>query len=362
MHADFRLLIINPGSKSSHIAIYDGELCIFERRVTHPDDECSSAIRVVDQTEFRTRSILELLDYEGINLSYLTAVCGKGGLLKPIEGGTYKVNAAMLYDLKTARYGEHVSNLGGIIAYEIASGLNIDAYIVDPVVVDELEDIARISGLPEIPRKSIFHALNQKAAARKAALELRQIYEELNLIVIHMGRGITIGAHQRGKVIDVNNGLDGDGPFTPERSGTIPTGDLVRLCFSCKYTMENLQKEMIGNGGLIAYLRTKNLIEIEARMKNGDAKAKEVYEAMAYQIAKEIGAMSTVLLGEIHAIVFTGNLANASHFTELIAKRVDWIADTLIFPGENELQALNEGVLRVLRKEELDKTYQSNEE
>jgi len=209
LESKFRTLIINPGLKSSQIGIFDHNRCIFERDIVH-ENMNTIHHRVTNQSEFRKQAILDMLAYEGINISKLTAVGGRGGLLKPIEGGTYKVNASMLYDLKTARYGEHVSNLGGIIAYDIASGLNIDAYIVDPVVVDELEDIARVSGFPEIQRKSIFHALNQKAAARKAAAYLRANYEDLNLVDIHMGRGITIGAHKKGKVVDVNNGLNGD--------------------------------------------------------------------------------------------------------------------------------------------------------
>lgn len=356
LESQFRTLIINPRLNSTHIGIFDHKRCIFEQDIVH-ENKNTPYQRVADQTVLRKEAILDILDYEGINISKISAVGAIGGLLRPIEGGTYKVNAPMLYDLKTAQYGEHVSNLGGIIAHDIASGLNIDAYIVDPVVVDELDDVARISGVPEIERKSIFHALNQKAAARKAAAQLRVNYEDINLIIIHMGRGITIGAHHKGKVIDVNNGLNGDGPFTPERAGSIPIGDLMQLCYSGHYTMEELIDRLTNSGGLIGYLQTANLLEVETRIKNGDTKAGLVYQAMAYQIAKEIGAMSAVLSGEVNAIVFTGILAEATTFTELISQRINWIADIFVYPGENVLNAINESVLRVLENIEESKEY-----
>ncbi|WP_087971629.1 butyrate kinase [Oceanobacillus rekensis] len=362
MQAVYRTLIINPGSDSTQIGVFDDERCIFENILHYQLEQTEHDSRVIDQSEYRKKQILERLDYEGINLSKLTAVCGKGGLLRPIKGGTYKVNRTMLYDLRTAMYGKHVSNLGAIIAYDIAEGLNIDAYIVDPVVVDELEDIARYSGIPEISRRSIFHALNHKAAARKAATTLQATYEKLNLIIIHMGRGITIGAHHLGRVIDVNNGLDGDGPFTTERSGGLPIGDVVRLCFSGQYSEEELLKKVIGNGGLMAYLNQTDVNEVESQMKLDDITKRKVYDAMAYQISKEIGSMGAVLSGDVDAIVFTGFLAYETELVEMVSKRVDWIADIMLFPGENELIALNEGVLRVLRNEEEVLYYPADEE
>ncbi|WP_431804916.1 butyrate kinase [Halobacillus andaensis] len=279
------------------------------------------------------------------------------GLLRPIEGGTYEVNEAMLEDLRNGYNGEHASNLGGIIANEIAKELNVKAYIVDPVVVDELKEIARISGVPEIPRKSIFHALNQKAVARRTAEDLGKSYNQSRLIVTHMGGGITIGAHADGKVIDVNNGLHGDGPFSPERAGTVPAGDLVSMCFSGQYYREEIMKKLVGHGGLMAYLDTNDGVEVEKMIDHGDQKAKLIYEAMSYQIAKEIGSMSAVLEGNVDAIALTGGLAYGKAFTEAISKRVSWISDVLIYPGENELEALNEGTLRVLNKQELPKHY-----
>ncbi|SFA72150.1 butyrate kinase [Lentibacillus halodurans] len=355
-----RVLVINPGSTSTKIGVFDNEHCIFEKTIRHSMEELSQYQHIIDQYAFRKRALLEQLDYEGINISKLNAVCARGGLLRPIEGGTYQVNESMLQDLKLGYNGEHASNLGGIIAYEIANGLNIPSFIVDPVVVDELSEIARVSGVPEIPRKSIFHALNQKAAARKAAKEIRKDYINLNLIVTHMGGGITIGAHKNGKVIDVNNGLHGDGPFSPERAGTTPVGDLVSMCFSGQYYRDELMKKLVGQGGLMAYLNTNDAVEVEQRINSGDHYAAHIYDAMAYQIAKEIGSMSAVLEGDVDTIVLTGGLAYGKRFTDLITDRVGWIADTIIYPGEDELQALNEGALRVLRGEESAREYLAN--
>lgn len=353
----YRILVINPGSTSTKIGVFDEETCIFEKTIRHTLDEIREFDRVIDQYDYRKKIILDSLHYEGINISKLSAVCGRGGLLKPIEGGTYEVNEPMLTDLKLGLNGEHASNLGGIIAHEIANGLNIPAYIVDPVVVDELEELARYSGVPDIPRKSIFHALNQKAVARKAAADINEKYENMNLIVTHMGGGITVGAHKKGKVIDVNNGLHGDGPFSPERAGTIPAGDLVSLCFSGQYYLEEVMKKLVGKGGLMAYLGTNDAVEVEKRIAAGDKLAKKTYEAMAYQIAKEIGSMGAVLSGKVDLIVLTGGLAYGKTFVEMITEHINWIADTVIYPGEDELQALNKGVLRVLHEEELPKVY-----
>ncbi|MFD2630775.1 butyrate kinase [Oceanobacillus kapialis] len=361
LQSTYRNLVINPGSTSTKIGVFENEICIIEKSIRHSGEELSPFPKIMDQYDFRKNVILEQLDYEGINISKLSAVCGRGGLLQPIEGGTYEVNDIMLHDLQTGFNGEHASNLGGIISHEIATGLNIPAFIVDPVVVDELADIARFSGVPEIPRKSIFHALNQKAVARKAARDLEKSYEEMNMIVTHMGGGITIGAHQGGKVIDVNNGLHGDGPFSPERAGTVPAGDLVSLCFSGEYYLDEIMKKIVGQGGLMAYLETNDAIEVEKRIAAGDTYAEEVYEAMAYQIAKEIGSMASVLQGKVDLIVLTGGLAYGKTFTEMIMKRVKWIADTAVYPGENELEALNEGVLRVLRKQEKPKVYPNDD-
>ncbi|MFD2045949.1 butyrate kinase [Ornithinibacillus salinisoli] len=357
MQQQYRILVINPGSTSTKIGVFDNDVCIFEKTIRHEMKTIAQFNKIIEQYDFRKEVILEQLDYEGINVSKLDAVCARGGLLRPIEGGTYEVNDTMLQDLQLGYNGEHASNLGGIIAHEIASGLNIPAYIVDPVVVDELDEIARFSGVPEIPRKSIFHALNQKAVARRAAKDMDKAYEDMKIIVTHMGGGITVGAHQNGRVIDVNNGLHGDGPFSPERAGTVPAGDLVALCFSGQYYRDEIMKKLVGNGGLMAYLHTNDAREVEEKITNGDKDAKRIYEAMAYQIAKEIGSMSAVLAGRVDAIVLTGGLAYGKTFVEMISNHISWIADILVYPGENELQALADGALRVLRHEELPKVY-----
>ncbi len=353
----YRILTINPGSTSTKIGIFDNEISILEKTIRHDTERINSYATIIDQFEFRKNTILETLDKEGINISKLNAVCGRGGVLRPIEGGTYAVNEMMLNDLRTGFAGQHASNLGGIIAYEIASGLNIPSYIVDPVVVDELEPIARISGFSLIERVSIFHALNQKAVARRVAKELGRKYAELNLIVTHMGGGITVGVHKQGRVIDVNNGLHGEGPFSPERAGTVPVGDLVALCYSGQYYRDEIMKKLVGQGGLVSYLGTNDAVEVEKRIEAGDEQAALVYEAMAYQVAKEIGAASAVLAGKVDAIVLTGGLAYGKGFVKSITDRINWIADTIVHPGENELQALAEGTLRVLRGEEIVKEY-----
>jgi len=354
---EYRVLVINPGSTSTKIGVFHNETLIFEKSIRYDVDEINQYKTISDQYAFRRQSILESLDEEGINLSKMSAVCGRGGLLRPIQGGTYKVNEAMLADLRKGYAGQHASNLGGILAHEIATGLNIPAFIVDPVVVDELEDVARVSGFPLIERKSIFHALNQKAVARRVAKELASTYEELNLIVVHMGGGITVGVHKHGKVIDVNNGLHGDGPFSPERAGTVPAGDLINLCFSGRYYRDEVMKMLVGKGGLAGYVGTSDAVKVQKMIEKGDQQTKLIFDAMAYQVAKEIGAASSVLSGKVDGIILTGGLAYSQSFTELIMSRVNWIADVIVHPGENELQALTEGALRVLRGEEEAKDY-----
>lgn len=357
---EYRILVINPGSTSTKIGVFDNERSIFEKTIRHDTEEIKQYKSIIDQYEFRKQTILAALDEEGINISKLSAVCGRGGLLRPIEGGTYRVNEQMLTDLRKGYSGQHASNLGGILAHEIATALNIPAFIVDPVVVDELDPIARISGFSLIERKSIFHALNQKAVARRVAKQLGKTYEEVNLIVAHMGGGITVGAHKQGRVVDVNNGLDGEGPFSPERAGTVPAGDLVSLCFSGEYYREEIMKKLVGQGGLVGYLGTNDAVKVEKMIEAGNEKAKLVYSAMAYQVAKEIGAASAVLAGKVDAIVLTGGLAYGKGFVKEIADRVNWIAEVIVQPGENELQALAEGALRVLRGEEKAKDYPGN--
>lgn len=353
----YRILAINPGSTSTKIAIYDNEKPVFEEVLRHPLEEISKFDNIFDQYEFRKEAILETLDSKDINIQKLAAVVGRGGLLHPIPGGTYEVNEAMLKDLRKGILGQHASNLGGVLAYEIAGQLNIPSYIVDPVVVDEMDEIPRISGMPEIPRKSIFHALNQKAVGRRAAKDMDKAYSQTNLIVAHLGGGISVGAHCGGKVIDVNNALDGEGPFSPERSGGLPAGELVKLCFSGQYNQDEVYKKILGQGGLLAYLGTNDGREVVRRIREGDTKAELIYRGMAYQVAKEIGACGAVLKGKIDAIILTGGLAYDDVLTGWIRERVEFLGDVKIYPGEDEMIALAEGALRILRKEEPSQKY-----
>lgn len=358
MVEDYRLLVINPGSTSTKIAVFDSEKAIFEETLRHSTEELSQYEKVYDQYGFRKDIILEVLNKNNIKIESLNAIVGRGGLLNPIEGGTYTVSEKMLKDLEVGVQGEHASNLGGIIAHEIASMINKPAYIVDPVVVDELEDKARISGIEEIERRSIVHALNQKAVARRHAKFKNKNYEDMNLIVAHLGGGVSVGAHKKGKIIDVNNALDGEGPFSPERSGGLPVGDLVRLCYSGKYTEDEMKKKIKGKGGLISYLNTNSGIEAGKMMEEGDEKAELVYKAMAYQVSKEIGSCAAILKGKVDGILITGGIAHDKEFTKWIEERVGFISKVYVYPGEDELMALAEGGLRVLRGEEKVKKYQ----
>lgn len=354
----YRVLTINPGSTSTKIAIFDNDKTVFETNLTHPNEEIEKYHSIIDQYDFRKQVILDTLNEAGINLQKLDGVVGRGGLLKPIKGGTYAVNDQMLADLRAGLMGEHASNLGGIIANEIATQLNIPAFIVDPVVVDELHDVARISGMPEIERKSIFHALNQKATARRAAAELGKKYEDCNLIVAHLGGGISVGAHEAGRVVDVNNALDGEGPFSPERTGGLPVGDLAKLCFSGKYTHNDIKKKIKGNGGLVAYLNTNDGRVVQQMIDDGDQNAELVFRAMAYQVAKEIGSCAAVLKGNVDGIILTGGIAYNKAFVQWITESVSFIGKMFIYAGEGEMQALAEGGLRVLKGEEAAQIYE----
>lgn len=353
-----RQLIINPGSTSTKIAVFNNESPIFETTLRHSNDELGKYSKVADQFEFRKGLIIDALKGNNITLDSLNAVVGRGGLLQPIEGGTYTVNNKLVEDLKTNTIGEHASNLGGLIARSIADEVGIPAFIVDPVVVDEMIDVARISGHPYFERVSIWHALNQKAVARRAAVEkFNKKYEELNFVVAHLGGGISVGAHKKGKVIDVNNALNGEGPFSPERSGSLPAEQLVKLCFSGKYSQAEINKMIVGKGGLSALLGTNNAKEVGDRAKAGDEKAELVYGAMAYQVAKAIGEYAVVLDGEVDAILITGGIAYDKDFVKMIENKVKFIAEVIAYPGEDELLALAQGGLRVLRKEETAKEY-----
>lgn len=355
---EIRILAINPGSTSTKIAVFHNEDPIFVKNIKHSNEDLAKYENVVDQLSFRKQLIIDELNEAEISDDHVKAVVGRGGLVKPIQSGVYEVNEAMIADLKNPPMGEHASNLGGLIAQDIASSLpEAKAYITDPVVVDELDEVARISGHPNFQRKSIFHALNQKAVARQHARQILKKYEDLNLIVAHLGGGITVGAHKRGWVVDVNQGLDGEGPFSPERSGTLPVGDLVKACFSGDYTEKEIKKMITGKGGLVAYLDTNNAYEVEQRVKAGDEYAKLVYTAMAYQVSKSIGAMAAVLKGDVDGILITGGIAHDKWFTKQIIEHVELLAPVFIYPGEDEMRALALNALRVLKGEITPKIY-----
>jgi len=353
----YRILAINPGSTSTKIAVYENNDLVFKKSIKHDTELISSFEHIIDQYSFREEAIHKTLDAENISLNSLDAIVGRGGMLKPIESGTYLVNDVMIEYVKAAPRGEHASNLGCVLARNLAESIHKPSYIVDPVSVDEMEDIARYTGMPEIKRQSLFHALNQKAVALKAATSLKKDYHELNLIVAHLGGGISVGVHQTGRVIDVNNALDGDGPMSPERSGTVPMGPLYKMAFSGKYTLKEIKKKNYGNGGIVAYLGTNDGFELEKRVKSGDQKAQFIIEVMCYQIAKEIGAASTVLKGKVDAIVLTGGLAFNKFIISLIEERVSFISKVLVFPGEDEMESLAYGALRVLTGKEKYKEY-----
>ena len=348
----YKILSVNPGSTSTKFAVYEGERLVCLHTIRHSSDELKPYKTISEQCEFRKNTILNRLKEDGINLSELAAVVGLGGLVRPLESGVYAVNKKLIHDLKYATQGEHASNLGGIIAYEIASEIsNCKPFIADPVVLDEMQDVARISGLPLIPRRSQFHALNHKAVGRKYAKLHGTSYEKLNLVIAHLGGGISVATHRQGRVVDLNQGLDGYGPFSPERSGTLDAGQLVKLCFSGKYTEAEINKMLVGNGGLMAHLGTNEVPEVTRMIDDGNKHAKLVLEAMAYHVAKEIGAMIAVLKGDVDAVILTGGIAHSQFVVNYIEKMISPMAKVVIYPGEDEMEALAMSGLRVLRGE-----------
>lgn len=351
-----RILAINPGATSTKFAVFEGEQALLKKTVEHHGDELKGFARVYDQHGYRLDLVLAALAEAGIALESLNAVVGRGGLLKPLTGGTYAVNEAMAEDLKQAARGEHASNLGAVMAKELADKLGIPAFIVDPVSVDEIEDVARISGLPELPRVSFSHALNTKAVARKVAAEKGTRYEDINMVVAHLGTGISVTAHRDGRMIDVNNAKE-EGPFSPDRCGGLPASLLVKLCYSGKYTLKEMTDKLMSSGGMYAYLGTKDVREAEKMAAAGDAQAGLVLDAMAYQTAKEIGAMAAVLGGDVDYVVLTGGIAYSRRIVDAITEKVRFIAPVAVSPGEEELEALAGGAARVLRGEETAKVY-----
>ena len=350
-------LIINPGSTSTKIGVFEDETLLFEETLRHSTEEIAQYASIVDQKDFRKQIILDLLKEKDFDIRSLQVIVGRGGMLKPIPGGTYAVSDDLLHDLKIGKQGQHASNLGGILAREIGDEIGVPSYIVDPVVVDELMPIARYSGVPELPRTSVFHALNQKAVAKRYAKEKGVSYESLNLIVVHMGGGVSVGAHEKGRVIDVFNALDGDGAFSPERAGAVPSGALIRMCFSGEYTEKEVYKKIVGGGGFNAYLGTNDMRDVAKMIDGGDTHADEVREAFILQVCKNIGSMSCVLKGKVDAIIVTGGIAYNKAVVDKMEERAGFIAPFTVYPGEDELLALAQGALRVLNGEEKAMEY-----
>ena len=327
-------LIINPGSTSTKIGVFEDETLLFEETLRHSTEEIASYASIVDQKDFRKQIILDLLKEKAFDIHSLQVVVGRGGMLKPIPGGTYAVSDGLLEDLKIGKQGQHASNLGGILAREIGDSIGVPSYIVDPVVVDELMPISRYSGVPELPRTSVFHALNQKAVAKRYAKEQGKAYDSLNLIVVHMGGGVSVGAHEKGRVVDVFNALDGDGAFSPERAGAVPTGALIKMCFSGEYTEKEVYKKVVGNGGFNAYVGTNDMRDVEKMVQGGDQKAAEVREAFIMQVAKNIGSMACVLKGQIDQIIITGGIAYDKVVVGGLKERAGFLAPITVYPGE----------------------------
>lgn len=360
------ILAVNPGSTSTKLGLFDGEAPVFQETLRHTREELSPFPSIADQRSFRAQLIRETLERRGIRLADLAAVVGRGGLMRPVSGGVYLVNDAMCRDLDPGFQGEHASNLGAPLARELAreagasAGREVPAFVVDPVATDEFEPLARYSGLPELPRRSLCHALNMKAVARRFTRTAGRHYDELNLVVVHLGGGHSVAAHRRGRIVDSTNGYE-DGPFSPERAGALPASSLVELAFSGRYpTKAELLRRIQRQGGLFAYLGTNDALAVEERLTHGDDTAGEAYAAMAYQVAKDVGAMAMALSGEVDAILLTGGLAHSTLLTGWIAERVRRLAPVHLFPGEDELLALAEGAERVLTGAEQPKTYPSS--
>lgn len=336
-----RILAINPGATSTKIAIFDGNKQVFVKNIKHTTEQLSQFKTIADQYEFRKEVILSELKTENIDIHAIDLIIGRGGLVKPLKSGVYRINDLMVEHLKSGYSGQHACNLGGLIAKDLAKTAGLaDAFIADPVVVDEMEDVARIAGHPDFERKSIFHALNQKAIARMYAKDSGKKYEDSNLIVCHMGGGVSVGAHRHGRVIDVNQALDGEGPFSPERSGSLPMNQFLKACFSGKYTMEDMQKILVGKGGYVGYFGNNDAIAVENAAKAGDPKADLLEEAFAYQVAKQIGENAVVLKGEVDAIILTGGIAYGKPVVARIKKYIEWIAPVAVYPGEDEMAAM----------------------
>lgn len=355
------ILTLNPGSTSTKLAVYRDETELKSMVLSHSKLELEKFDRIWDQYGFRKRIIIDFLQKADLPPTMMDCVVGRGGLLKPIESGTYRVNEMMIQDGREAKQGEHASNLGCVLAYGIGWDFDIPSFIVDPPSVDELDPLARYSGLPEFPRASLFHALNVKATARLAARDLKKPLTKLNLIVVHTGGGISVAALRHGRVVECNNALY-NGPFTPERSGTLPTYPLIDACYSGQWQIRDIKKRIAGRGGLVAYLNTSDCRDVEKMIAAGDEKARDIYDAMIYQICCEIGARAVMLKGKIDAIVLTGGIAYSKLFVAKVQEWVGFLGPMMVYPGQDEMRALALGGLRVMRNEEKPKVYPGGEE
>lgn len=351
----YKILAINPGSTSTKISLYDDDNEIFTKKLDHPLEVIEKFENVEDQLHMRENLVIEFLKEKNFDIKELSAVVARGGMLPPVKSGAYEINDLMIDRVINRPVMEHASNLAAPIAYDIAKAAGIPSYIYDSVMTDELPDIARISGMPDIPRTSSSHVLNTRAMAIKAANERNKKYDEMSIIVAHLGGGISINVHEKGRIIDLVS--DDEGPFSPERAGRVPCRELINLCYSGKFDKKTMQRKLRGNGGLRAYLNTIDARDVQSMIEDGNEEARLVYEAMAYQIAKGIGELATVLEGNIDVIILTGGIAYSQILTDWIVKRVKFIAPVEILAGENEMEALAFGALRVLRGEEAAKKY-----
>ena len=355
-----KIFAINPGSTGMKAALYDDLNMIWSESAEYNQEDIDNYKESAEQEEnFRFFNSVEILEKHGNKVFELSAVAGRGGLLRPMIGGAWIINEAMESDLRLCRYGRHASNFGGLIAKRISEKAgSIPAFIVDPVCVDEMSEVAHVSGMPNLPKRSVFHALNQKAVAYKVAQKMGKHIDQCRFIVAHMGGGVTVGAHCEGKVIDVNNGLGGYGPMSLERAGTVHAWDLIDLCFSGTYSRKEIERMVVGEAGVAAHIGSRDFRKIVERIHSGDVKAKLIVDALAYQIAAEIGSRAVNLYGKVDAVILTGGLANSAYLCDLIRDRVSWISEVICVPGEDELRALVEGAYKVLSGEEEAHVYE----
>lgn len=352
-----RILVVNPGSTSTKLALYAGTEELFRENISYQAENIRGCPTVYSQLDFRLADVRRVLGEQGVDIGSLDFIIGRGGACKPVHGGAWEITETMLEDLRTAKYADHASSLGALIVHELASGETVPTCVVDPPVLDEMDDIARITGHPLFERRSRLHAVNQKAVAHRAAAELGMNYPDARLIVAHLGGGVSVGVHRDGRIVDVNDAYDGSGPMSPERSGTLPAGQVAKLCFSGKYTHDEVKKMLVGEGGMYAHLGTTNVEEALSRAAAGDTHAGMIVDAMIYQTAREIGASAAVLEGKIDAIVVTGSIMHSRNLAEKLRRKIAFLGNVLVYPGEDELEALRDAAIRVIRGEEVIHPY-----